>query len=386
MGNGDGGWQKPGRMNPLERRIARLVEAGGPMSLADYMHLAMADPVHGYYASRTAIGAGGDFVTAPEVSQMFGELVGVWCASVWLAAGSPAPFVLAEIGPGKGTLMADLLRATARVPGFHEAARVRLVETSPAMRAAQQQALACFGLDIGWRLTMDELDAHPLLLVANEFLDVLPVRQYVKAGGAWRERCVVAGDDGRLSTVLGAGVVDPALLPAGHRDEPDGAVFEHAPAREAWAAQLAEKLGERGGAALLIDYGHGASGFGDTFQAMRGHAAADPFEEPGKADLTAHVDFARLAEAVTAAGALASQVRTQGDFLLAMGLAERAGRLGRGKSAEEQTRIRLQAERLALPDQMGSLFKTMALCAPGWRAATGALPPFADATSAASAD
>lgn len=373
-------------MNALALRIARLVEAGGPMSLADYMHLCMADPQHGYYAKRPAIGAQGDFVTAPEISQMFGELLGVWCASAWLAAGSPSPFVLAEAGPGRGTLMADLLRATAAIPGFRDAARVRLVETSADMRAAQRDRLAGLHPDIDWTESLPGPEGGPLLLVANEFLDVLPVRQYVKAGGAWRERCVVADVAGKLSTVLGAGAIDATILPPGHEAEPDGAVFEHAPAREAWVWQLAERLSEHGGAALLIDYGHGKSGFGDTFQAMRGHAAADPFAEPGMADLTAHVDFQRLAAAASEAGAVASPVVAQGEFLLDMGLAERAGRLGAGRDRAVQERLRGEAERLAGGAGMGSLFKALALCAPQWEAALESLPPFARRPAARPAD
>ncbi len=247
--------------SPLRQKIVRLIEANGPISLAQYMHVCMADPLHGYYASRTAIGAGGDFITSPQVSQMFGELIGIWCAAAWQAIGSPARFVLAEAGPGLGTMMHDLLRAAATVPGFREAAMVRLVETSPAMIEEQRARLAGLSFDIGWTERLETLEDGPLVLVANEFLDVLPIRQFVKAGGIWRERCIALSEDGTtLASVLGPALADISLLPAGYQSEPDGSVFEYAPAREAWIETLAERLAAGGGAALLVDYGHSQIG------------------------------------------------------------------------------------------------------------------------------
>lgn len=377
---------KAGATTPLAGRIARLIAASGPIPLAEYMHMAMADPQYGYYANRQALGAAGDFVTAPEVSQIFGELIGVWCASLWRAAGCPSPFILAEAGPGRGTLMADLLRATSRMTDFRRAARIRLIETSPLMIEAQKRALAGIEADIGWVGALSQLGEGPLIFIANEFLDVLPTRQYVKSGPVWRERMVALSDSGALSPVLGPGFADPAWLPAGHEQEGDGAVFERSPSREAFVETLALRLGETGGAGLLIDYGHARSGFGDTFQAMRAHAAADPFSAPGEADLTTHVDFASLAGAAAAGGASASRIASQGEFLLSMGLRERAASLSAGKSPEQQAQIVAAAQRLAGPQEMGALFKVFALAAPQWREAAGTLPPFAEPQSGCSAD
>ncbi|HSO46379.1 MAG TPA: class I SAM-dependent methyltransferase [Rhizobiaceae bacterium] len=371
--------------SPLRQKIVRLIEATGPISLAQYMHMCMADPLHGYYASRTAIGAGGDFITSPQVSQMFGELVGIWCAAAWQAIGSPARFVLAEAGSGLGTMMHDLLRAAATVPGFREAAMVRLIETSPAMIAAQRAKLADLPFDIGWTQRLETLEDGPLVLVANEFLDVLPVRQFVRAGGIWRERCIGLSADGALASVLGPALADISLLPAGHESEPDGSVFEYAPAREAWIETLAVRLAEGGGTALLIDYGHSQSGFGDTFQAMRAHAPADPLADPGLADMTSHVDFAAIANAARSGGAWVSPVMTQGDFLLAMGIAERAGALGSGQPSFEQENIRAAAERLVLPGEMGDLFKVIALCSKRNASAMNGLPPYPVAPSSVGA-
>ncbi len=370
----------------LAGRLARLIEASGPISLAEYMHMAMADPQHGYYANRQALGAAGDFVTAPEISQMFGELIGVWCASIWQAAGAPPSFVLAEAGPGRGTLMADLLRATSRVTGFHRAARIRLIETSPRMIEAQKQALAGFDADIGWVGALPELEDGPLILLANEFLDVLPTRQYVKSGPVWRERMVGLSDSGALTPVLGPNFADPAWLPEGQDKEGDGAVFERSPSREAFVEMLAHRLAAGGGASLLIDYGHAQSGFGATFQAMRAHAPAAPFEAPGEADLTTHVDFASLSKAAAGGGASPSRIAPQGEFLLSMGLRERVASLAAGKTSEEQAHIVAAAQRLAGPQEMGTLFKVFALASPQWRDAADALPPFAPAQSGCSAD
>lgn len=361
----------------LRQRIARLINATGPISLAEYMHMAMADPVEGYYARREAIGADGDFVTAPEVSQMFGELIGVWCVGAWQALGSPRRFILAEAGPGRGTLMADLLRAGAKAPGFLDSASVRLIETSAAMRGRQKDLLAAHAPRLGWVDRLEDVEKGPLILVANEFLDALPVRQFVKAGTTWRERSIGLGSDGSFVSMLGSAVADLGILPAGSEFEPEGSVFEWAPAREAWAETLSHRIQDTAGAALLIDYGHARSGFGDTFQAVRGHKRADPFSEPGMADLTSHVDFEAMTAAIARGGAMASQTLTQGDFLLAMGLLERATALGTPLDEPGRDAIRNAVERLAAPGQMGGLFKVLAMAAKQNASAMIHMPPFA---------
>ncbi len=361
-------------MTPLQSRILRMIAHDGPMPLAQYMHLSLADPADGYYANRQAIGAAGDFITAPEVSQLFGEMIGIWCVAMWRAMGEPQSFVLAEAGPGRGTLFADVLRTASRFADFQRAARPVLIETSPAMIRAQRQLLA--RNDVEWVARIGDLPSTSLILFANELLDVLPIRQFVKSGPLWRERGVTATEDGQLQTVLLPNTLDPVSLPAGHENETDGAVFEHAPAREAWIAELAARLEAQGGAALLIDYGHAVSGFGDTFQAMRGHGYADPFAQPGLADLTAHVDFAALVSVALDSGVTASPIVTQGDFLSAMGIAERAGALGATVDEAGRDAFREQVMRLVDDSQMGQLFKVLALADVKTAVEVNGLPPF----------
>ena len=369
----------------LAPRIRRLIEASGPISLAEYMHIAMADPEFGYYANKRALGQAGDFVTSPEISQMFGELLGVWCASVWQAMGAPRRFVLAEAGPGRGTLMADLLRAAGKASGFLDAAQVRLIETSPLMRKAQKETLAGHSQRVGWVDRFEQIETGPLILVANEFLDVLPVRQFVKADTLWRERCIGIGDGARLVSMLGTGIADPLILPTGHEAEPAGSVFEWAPAREAWVEGIALRLAESGGAGLLIDYGHAVSGFGDTFQAVKSHAAVDPFDQPGSADLTSHVDFQAIAAAARRGRAVASATVTQGTFLHSMGIRERAAQLSATLADSQRTQIRVAVERLAGPSSMGSLFKVLAIASERNASAMIHVPPFESTRDSAAA-
>lgn len=355
---------------PLARRLRRLIAAHGPISLAEYMQACLADPEHGYYARRETIGIEGDFITAPEISQIFGELIGIWCVETWRRLGRPSPFALVEAGPGRGTLMRDCLRAAAIDRGFCDAARVVLVETSSAMREHQTGMLEhaiTTGVTVSWTANLDNLPVMPVILLANEFLDALPFRQYVKRGPLWHEAGIGTGSQeggDRFERQLLAANADPSILPSGAADEPDGAVFEHAPAREAAIRQMASYLIAHGGAALIIDYGHTISGFGDTFQAVAGHRHADPFERPGEQDLTSHVDFARLGEAARAEGIANCRFATQGEFLLAMGLLERAGALGADMDAEGRNAISEAVERLAGPKAMGTLFKVMGFSHP----------------------
>ncbi|MDN2567963.1 class I SAM-dependent methyltransferase [Aquibium sp. A9E412] len=352
-------------MTALADRIARLIAAGGPLSVADYMALCLADPEHGYYMTREPFGTAGDFTTAPEVSQMFGELVGVWLYAAWQADGRPAAPVIAEIGPGRGTLMKDVLRTLARLdPALIEAARFALVETSPRLVAVQRATLAGAAATPQWVATPAALPAGPLFLVGNELFDALPVRQYVKTGAGWRERVVALDEAGALCFRAGPGAPDPALLPPGAAAAPPGAIAEIAPARSALMAAIAERIAAAGGAALFFDYGHLEPGLGDTLQALREHAHDDPLAHPGAADLTAHVDFAALAAEACRAG-LEARLMSQADFLLGMGLAERAGRLGAGRTPDEQARLAGEVERLAGAAAMGTLFKALIVHRPG---------------------
>lgn len=339
-------------MTPLGRRILARIRATGPITLADYM----AEALGHYYRSRDPLGARGDFTTAPEISQMFGELLGLWLAQAWLDQGAPRPFALAELGPGRGTLMADALRATARVPGFHAALRLHLVEISPALRTRQRAALP--GRDIAWHDTADSLPQAPLFVVANEFFDALPIRQFRRCGPGWQE-VMVAESDGRLAFALAAPLPLAALA---HRlgDTRDGDIVEICPAAPPIMAALAGRIRAHGGAALVIDYG-GWRSRGDTLQALAGHAFTAPLAAPGEADLTAHVDFEPLA----AQPGLRAGFTTQGALLLGLGLAQRTRALAEklhGPALESHLDA---SRRLTDPTRMGSLFKALALTPAG---------------------
>ncbi|PHK94960.1 methyltransferase [Pseudoroseomonas rhizosphaerae] len=319
----------------------------------------MARAAAAYYGGRDPFGARGDFTTAPEISQAFGECLGLWAAVAWQSMGRPAPVLLAEAGPGRGTLMADALRAIGQVmPAFRAALRVHLVEQSPVLRAAQAQAVEPLLDQDGatWHEDLSTLPDGPLLLLGNEFLDALPVRQFVRRGGAWMERYVQAG----AFVEQPAGDVAGPALPAA---APDGAVQEVSEAARGLVAALAARLAAQGGAALFLDYGPAASGFGDSLQALRGHRAADPLADPGEVDITAHVDFAALAAAARAAGAAAHGPVPQGLFLQALGLVTRAAMLARAAPATAGHQLSA-AQRLIAPEGMGRLFKALAICHP----------------------
>ena len=335
----------------------------GPMPVAEFMHWCMADPQHGYYAKQKAIGAKGDFITAPEISQMFGELIGVWTIATWQELGAPTKFNLVELGPGKGTLMKDLLRAARSCPEFLAGANVQMIETSDALAAAQRELLAQHS-NINWHQSIKDIPAIPTILIGNEFLDVLPIRQYVKVNKEWRERAVGLDESGNLTWTIGNATLETTSLPENAQSEPDGALFEISTIRESFIINTAEVLKESTGAALFIDYGHKSTGFGDTLQAMRNHEYAEILGEPGMADLTAHVDFGALLEVAKASEVQCQPIATQGEFLLSLGLLERAGTLGAGQSVEVQNRLKGEAERLALPHEMGNLFKVFGFSNP----------------------
>jgi SAM-dependent MidA family methyltransferase len=355
----------------LRERIVRLIEANGPLSIADYMALCLYDPEQGYYTTREPFGVSGDFTTAPEISQMFGELIAVWLISAWHILGRPQPVTLAEIGPGRGTLMKDLLRSLDRLdPGLAGNARIALIETSPRLVAVQKATLARYAQRIEWHASVDTLAQAPLLIVGNELFDALPIRQYVKVGPRWHERAVGLDAGGELGFVAAAGALDPAFLPPDAASAADGAIAEVSPARAALMEAIAERIAGHGGAGLFIDYGHLQPAIGDTLQAVSRHAYTDPLAEPGKADLTAHVDFFTLAQSAKLSG-LDTRMTTQGAFLRGTGLIERAGQLG--ARADPATRRRLQDEvdRLAGSDGLGTLFKVLAVMPRGT-----VLPPF----------
>ena len=349
----------------LKDRLKRLIATSGPISVADYMAACLGDREAGYYTTREPFGRDGDFITAPEVSQMFGELIGIWCVSEWDALGGPDNIVLCEIGPGRGTLMSDMLRTIGRLaPQMLDHVRVAMVETSPRLAEKQKEKLSDAGAKIDWFERFSDIPADtangPLILVTNELFDAIPFRQFVKVDGRFVERMIALDDKDEFHFVSGLGGIDPALLPVGHAEAPEGAIFEAAPARTALMQEIASRIATTRGAALNIDYGHLKAGFGDTLQAMLKHGFDDVFANPGIADLTSHVDFDILDKTARASGCKTGTM-TQGEFLLAMGLLDRAGRLGTGKNAAFQEKIRQDVERLAAPDQMGTLFKVLAL-------------------------
>jgi NADH dehydrogenase [ubiquinone] 1 alpha subcomplex assembly factor 7 len=348
----------------LGRKIARRIRAEGPLSVAAYMAMALHDPDGGYYARRDPIGAQGDFITAPEISQVFGELIGLWCAVVWRQLGRPDPVILAELGPGRGVLMGDLMRAAATVPEFHRALRLHLVETSAPLRAAQQQRLAQF--EPIWVPRFEDLPDGPLLLVANEFLDALPIRQFVRRGLHSSERMVTLDDEGRFVFVEGPpSPIARSLVPEGLHDRArQTAVFEICPAALALAAALGGRFSRQAGAALFIDYGYFPSAPGPTLRALHRHRAVSALTAPGTADLSAHVDFAAFAETARVGGAETHGPVPQARLLTALGARERAAALRIRATPSQQLALDSGVERLLDPGGMGTLFKAIALVSP----------------------
>ncbi|WP_323038408.1 class I SAM-dependent methyltransferase [Gemmobacter sp.] len=342
-------------MTALADLLIRRIAAGGPITLADYMADCLLHPDHGYYTRAEPFGAAGDFITAPEISQMFGELLGLWLAQCWLDQGAPA-FTLAELGPGRGTLMADVLRATRGVPGFHAAAQVALVEASPRLRAIQQTRLAPH--PVTWADSLDALPDGPLFLLANEFFDALPVRQFARAGNGWAETMVTV-QDGALALARAT----PAPLAAlAHRlaDTREDDIVETCPAAPGIAQAIATRIAHHGGAALIVDYG-GWHSLGDTVQAMKAHGYCSLLDTPGQADITAHVDFEPLARAALAGGATVHGPVAQGALLERLGIAARAARLAQALSGDGLASHTAATRRLTHPDEMGTLFQALAI-------------------------
>ena len=339
--------------------LARRIALDGPLTVAEFMTACLHDPRHGYYATRPRLGPEGDFITAPMVSQIFGELVGVWIAEVWRRLGAPSPFRLVELGPGDGTLMEDALRALRRAPGLLDAAELWLVEPSPPLRGRQAERLAASSPRFAETLAQVPAGA-PLILVANEVLDCLPARQFVRTTEGWAERRIGLDAAGALTFGL-------APAPSGAEALPDAsaaAVLERSAAQTALAAEIGARVVEDGGAGLLVDYGRDRPGFGDTLQAVRGHAKVDVLASAGEADLTMHVDFPAVAAAAADAGAAVSPIVSQRAFLRAMGAEARADALAAARPDRADTLCR-QLRRLTDPGEMGALFKALSIHPPG---------------------
>ena len=336
----------------LRAQLLARIAASGPITLADYMADCLLHPKYGYYATRDPLGTGGDFTTAPEISQMFGEMIGLCLAQSWLDQGAPTPFILAEIGPGRGTAMADMLRATRAVPGFHAALQVHLVEASPTLRDKQKQSLSAY--KVTWHDAADTLPELPLYLLANEFFDALPIRQFQRDGTGWRELLIGAADN-----QLTFGLSDPTQLAAlDHRlpDTRNGDIVELCAPASAIAQTIGQHIQSHGGTALVIDYGDWRS-LGDTLQALSAHQHTDPLADPGNADLTTHVDFEALATATPSAH---TRLTTQGIFLERLGITARANALAQRLTGTALETHIAAHRRLTDPTEMGRLFKVIA--------------------------
>jgi NADH dehydrogenase [ubiquinone] 1 alpha subcomplex assembly factor 7 len=350
---------------PLKDILVKRIEATGPITLADYMAECLMHPKHGYYTQETVFGANGDFITAPEVSQMFGEMMGLWLADRWYKMDKPEGVQLIELGPGRGTLMADILRATEPVVGFHDAIKVHFVETSGQLRALQAKKVP----QASWHDDLSSIPDGPTLLVANEFFDALPIHQFEKHDGRWCERRVHAENDELKLVLTSTGPKFALTNPALH-NHPEGSVLEACPAALSISASIAQRLFAGGGAAIILDYGYRKSTSGDSFQALQNHQYCNAFEAPGEADLTAHVAFDQLAAAAKDMGAFTYGPAAQGPFLMALGIGERAQQLaaanegaenGEGSEDGIEGRILSELTRLTSADEMGSLFKVLAL-------------------------
>ena len=337
-----------------EHHLRSLIAQAGPVDVGTFMAIALGHPDGGYYMKGDPLGAAGDFTTAPEISQMFGEMIGAWCADIWRKLGAPQRFILAECGPGRGTLMADALRVTAKVPGFHAAMELNLVEMSPALKEKQSHALASYAPI--WRETLDELPTDaPLILIGNEFLDALPVRQAIKTATGWNERVIGLDDAGNFAFFTGGPL---ALDIVGS----EGDIFEFPPARDAFVDGVCHRLGQQTGAALFLDYGHEKTAVGDTLQAMRDHDYVSVLSEPGTADITSHVDFNAIFRIARRANLAVSGPVGQGVFLQRLGIGLRAAMLKKTAEPEQAQAIDSALSRLTADEEMGKLFKAIAIC------------------------
>ena len=351
--------------SPLQDEIKRLIKSAGPMPVWRYMDLCLTHPRYGYYVSRDPLGREGDFTTAPEVSQMFGELIGLWAASVWRAMGSPPVLHLIELGPGRGTMMADALRALRVLPPLYQALQIHLVEINPVLRGKQKETLSG-ARKISWHDSIDDVPAGPAVILANEYFDVLPVHQVVRHSDGWHERTVEIEEDGGFG--FGAAPEPMAhfelLLPPLVRAAPVGAVFEWRP--DAEMMKIASRVRDEGGAALVIDYGHTRSDAGDTLQAIARHSYADPLRNPGEADITAHVDFQALSRAAEDVGARVHGPVSQGEFLKRLGIETRAQTLMAKASPQVAEDVTEALKRLIDSGRggMGSMFKVIGISDP----------------------
>ena len=345
----------------LPELIDMQIRTTGPMSIATYMGLCLTHPRQGYYKGADPLGATGDFVTAPEISQMFGELVGFFFVNVWQQMGSPKAFTLLELGPGRGTLMADMLRVACRAEGFRDALDLRLFETNPSLIAEQNARLEAY--DPKWIDAFDKVGEGPLLVVANEFYDALPIRQFVRSEQGWHER-MVGLTDGKRAFGLSPTPIPNSAMPESIASAGVNEVLEVGLASGEVTARLARTISAQGGVLLAIDYGHGMTQTGETLQGVRRHAYADVLEAPGETDLSAHVDFEAIGSVAGKAGLAVQPLLTQGQFLTRMGINDRAKALSAANPGSAADIAGAKA-RLVSPEQMGELFKVFCAASPG---------------------
>ncbi|HZP78710.1 MAG TPA: SAM-dependent methyltransferase [Pseudolabrys sp.] len=354
-------------VGPVEAEIRRRIAAAGPMPVAEYMQLALTLPQHGYYVTRDPLGTDGDFITAPEISQMFGELIGLWMAATWKQQmGAPGNVRIVELGPGRGTMMLDALRAAQVMPGFREAVTLHFVEVSPALQQQQEQAFLGSKLPASWHASLDDVPREgPAIILANEFFDALPVHQAVRQADGWYERLIDIDADGIFVFTLAREPLRnfDTILPPQVRAAPEGVVFEWR--TDTTAMEIGRRIAHTGGAALIIDYGHAQSGFGETLQAVGGHAFADTLTAPGTCDLTAHVDFQALGDAASAMGCKVFGPIVQSELLGRLGIRTRAAALKAGRPSKA-AEVDAALARLIGHGRtgMGELFKAIALADP----------------------
>lgn len=360
-------------VSPIETELRRLIAVSGPMPVWKFMSLCLGHPQHGYYMTQDPFGAGGDFTTAPEISQIFGELIGVWALSVWRMMGAPENVRLVELGPGRGTMMKDALRALRVAPEFRRAISLHLVEASPVLENIQREMLESQDVPVLWHRSFADVPDGPLIILANEFIDALPVHQAVKQGDGWHERVVGLDSAGHFAFGIATDRIAhfERILPKHVRDAAPGSIFEWRP--DSIAFDLARKVRDQG-AALIIDYGHSESGIGDTLQAIGRHQYADVLKAPGRVDITAHVDFQAFGAAAESMGASVQGPLTQGEFLRRIGIELRAQGLKASASPQQGADIDSAVARLTQtgPTGMGDLFKVMAIADPR----LGTLPAF----------
>lgn len=350
----------------LAQQLKAYIEKNGPISTRAFMEACLYDPEHGYYRAGNPIGAEGDFITAPEISQMFGEMIGIWCLMTWQAMRGPIPLQIVELGPGRGTLMADLLRTLQKIHPKFETVSVHMVERSISLKAQQRAALERFDCPKYWHDSLADVPPSPTLIIGNEFLDCLPVRQFVKKAESWHERVVSIDENRDFCFAVGKELPEGMIVPARFGTAAPGAIFEFCPDFEAVLNDIQRLASQAPLAALFIDYGYEGPSLGETLQAVKNHQMVSPFILPGQVDLTAHVDFTAISALAVARGLKAYGPRDQGAFLSQLGIGARAEALVRSATEQQAEKLASDVVRLVAPEQMGSLFKAMSIASPGF--------------------